>query len=202
MSKSRKDTGGDGTGASQRHYDVGTPSPSGRPSGIPNRVRAPQIDVRVTEELIAGAVPRNSGHCMVADAVAAAHPGARHVSVDLQTIRLTDGDYRYTYLTPRAAQLALIRFDQGQEGIEPFHVKLRRGAVSLSGPGRRRRQLEKAAAGEPGAKDRAAMGREHGQGRTNPPLPRGGEAPPVGALAHPAPPRGKRRAFGLRGMAL
>lgn len=82
----------------------------------PNRgKRAPKLDVAVTTEIIAAAVPTDSGHCMIADAVKAAIPHASDVTVDLATIRYTDrhARRRYVYLTPPDAQDALLDFDNG-----------------------------------------------------------------------------------------
>jgi hypothetical protein len=46
---------------------------------------------------------------MIAEAIKQAVPRATNVSVDLSTVRWTDPEkkLRYTYLTPRAAQIAL-----------------------------------------------------------------------------------------------
>ena len=52
----------------------------------------------VTAELIATAIPRNSGHCMIADALRAAIPSARFISVDLQTIRWSDPETNRRYI--------------------------------------------------------------------------------------------------------
>jgi hypothetical protein len=97
-------------------------------------VRAPQVKVEVTREMIADATRGDSGHCMIAEAIKAAVPAARFVSVDLQTIRFTDREQglRFTYLTPRRGMLALIDFDQGREP-EPFSIRLIGGQVTLSG---------------------------------------------------------------------
>ena len=100
--------------------------------------RAPQLRVVVTAEIIAKSQQRDSSHCMLAEAVKEAaraagfHP--KFPGVDLQTIRFTDPDngYRYTYLTPRRCQVALIDFDQGRE-TEPFVFQLRGGQVTKSG---------------------------------------------------------------------
>src|SRR5262245_57512785 len=76
------------------------------------RKTSPRGLVRVTDELIETALPKNSEHCMIADAVKIAFPGAKGVSVDLATIRFSDPEkgLRYIYLTPRIAQTALVEF--------------------------------------------------------------------------------------------
>lgn len=89
-------------------------------------MKAPRVSVEVTPEIIADATREDSGHCMIAEAVKAALPHARQVSVDIQTIRYSDPRTRarYIFLTPRLAQSALVAFDAGEE-IEPFKVQLR-----------------------------------------------------------------------------
>lgn len=92
--------------------------------------RAPKIAVVVDQKTIETAAVRNSSHCMIADAVKASVPWATNVLVDLQSIRMTDKErgLRYSYLTPRYAQLALIKFDQGQKP-RAFKMELAGGAV-------------------------------------------------------------------------
>lgn len=82
--------------------------------------------IKITEDIIDRSVRSNSSHCMIADAVREQIKDANYVSVDLQTIRFSVGDERFIYFTPRTAQLALIRFDQGDEDIEPFTFSLGR----------------------------------------------------------------------------
>lgn len=95
---------------------------------------SPRLRVELTSEGIEAAKQRDSSHCMIAEAVKAAFPGAAYVSVDLQTIRFSDPEkhLRYTYLTPRSAQIALVNFDQGREP-EPFAFRLSGGQVTRSG---------------------------------------------------------------------
>lgn len=83
--------------------------------------------IPVTKEIIAEATTGNSSHCMIAEAVKAA--GFKRVSVDIQTVRFTDdtGD-RYIYLTPPAAQVAILQFDEGRKPA-PFKLHLRNGQV-------------------------------------------------------------------------
>lgn len=92
--------------------------------------RSPRFWVTVDAKTIATAIERNSSHCMIADAVKLAAPWASNVLVDLQSVRMTDKvrGLRYTYMTPRHAQLALIDFDRG---VKPkaFKMSLGGGAV-------------------------------------------------------------------------
>src|SRR6266403_5193605 len=76
-------------------------------------------------------MPQNSSHCMIAESIKAAYPRARFISVDISTIRFTDPDkgQRYTFLTPRRAQVALVQFDQGLKPT-PFHLQLRKAHVT------------------------------------------------------------------------
>lgn len=105
------------------------------PGGTKKLGLAPRLNISITGEVIGSAVRRNSGHCMIADAVrnsaiaAGMLPSA--IAVDLQTIRVTDRktSRRYIYLTPRRGQVALLDFDQGVEQIEPFDLQLRNGQV-------------------------------------------------------------------------
>lgn len=167
---------------------------------VPTSTRS--IDMHVTPEIIDRAVVRNSGHCLVADALKAAMPDATRVSVDLQTIRFTlpSTGRRFIYLTPESAQHLLIDFDQG---ICPIETNLRLSRPIQSVPINRKA-------------DRGVSGVEqithNGQSVK---VKVGGHAPAVGALADPPkknPPKkssgdpdgakhryaGQRRTFGLR----
>lgn len=97
--------------------------------------QSPKAEIFVDQKTIADAISRNSSHCMIAEAVKKAIPYAQNVMVDLQSIRLTDKErgLRYTYLTPRLAQLALIKFDQG-ERPNPFKILLAKGSVRRASP--------------------------------------------------------------------
>ena len=173
---------------------------------------APRITVNVTQFIIDQAVPRDSGHCMIADGVVSSYPGAVRASADMQTIRFSDPDkgLRYVYLTPRLVMEALVRFDLGQ-AIEPFSFQLRAGhttRVSHRDP-------------VTGRVTRKPAGRPFGTGQPNPmapsdgdaktlttrkndgrlPVPSGGKPEPMGALASgTGVPRNRRRAFGARQM--
>jgi hypothetical protein len=183
---------------------------------------APRVTVQVTDELITQAVERDSSHCMIADAVKASVPDASFVSVDIQTIRFTRDGFRYTYLTPRRAQVELIKFDQGITP-EPMQFQLRTGQTTRSGA---RRGARKDATGSQertpaqAAATRSAMKdstKPFGKGKTdikfvrgpgqqdNIPEIRGGRVPPVAPLSNAGSGRGsvpaaRRRSFGLRAM--
>lgn len=156
------------------------------------KTASPRLTLDVTRELIDQAKPRDSGHCMLADAVAAAAPNARFISVDLATIRFSDpvAGIRYVYLTPRLAQDALLKFDQG-EPIEPFRTKIEGAHVLATG------QAQKA---------RASLERDpqHSKSSGHIPTRVGGRTPPRGPLATGfkgrAPRTARRREFGLRAM--
>jgi hypothetical protein len=92
---------------------------------------APRFDVTITTALIVQSEKRDSSHCMIADGVKLARPKARFVSVDIQTIRFSEKGKRYVYLTPRRAQVALVRFDQGLP-TEAFKFQLRNGQSTSS----------------------------------------------------------------------
>lgn len=94
------------------------------------RATVPSVGIRVTEKQIATAIPKNSHHCMIADAVKVAIPEATNIYVDVQSIRYTDrkGRRRYVYLTPKLAQHAILAFDQGQKNkLKPFEFRIAQG---------------------------------------------------------------------------
>ncbi len=95
--------------------------------------QAPRLMISLTEDIIQNSKQRDSSHCMIATGVRAAFPEALRVAVDIQTIRFSDPakSLRYTYLTPRVAQEAIIDFDQGVTP-EPFTFQLRQGQVTRS----------------------------------------------------------------------
>lgn len=94
---------------------------------------SPKLVVRVTDELIDTAVPKDSEHCMIADAIKAAFPSAKSIAVDLATCRFSDPDkgLRYIYLTPRFAQAALVDFDEGRRP-QAFQFELTRAAQIIT----------------------------------------------------------------------
>jgi hypothetical protein len=165
----------------------------------PKSKQSPQITVNITQDVIDTATQRDSAHCMIADALQAAVPNAKFISVDLATIRFTDtiAGKRYVYLTPRIGQVSLLAFDQGNKPA-PFTLKLRSAHVLRTGSARKAR-----ASLEPQGDDTQGV----------PPERRDGQSPPLGPLAGgPAKSRngakatgggagnrtGRRREFGLR----
>ena len=95
------------------------------------RFVSPSLVVHVTKEKILEGKMSDSGHCMISESVKVALMTAGikygpHVSTDLATIRFTNlgNGLRYTYFTPRNAQLALLNFDSGKLP-EPFSFRLR-----------------------------------------------------------------------------
>jgi hypothetical protein len=101
-----------------------------------NGEKLKRVDVNVTEPLIDAAIPLDSSHCMIADAIKAALPHARSVVVDLATIRWTDNRVgkRYVYFTPGSVQDVLLQFDNGVKP-RPFRFTLRTPAqITNSGP--------------------------------------------------------------------
>lgn len=163
-------------------------------------LRAPRPTVVIDEMTIEQAKRRDSSHCMIAEAVKKAVPNATSVSVDLQTIRWTDRDrgLRFTYLTPRLAQLALLKFDQGDEDLAPFAFRLRYAQITKANTKRSQRRT----ADQDAVPKRAAlMGTPHhaedGYG-AEPAVRVGGRTPPIGPLSNTRVRVGKRREFGLR----
>jgi hypothetical protein len=149
--------------------------------------------VKVTAENINTATPRESGHCMIADAVRECLPNAQRVMVDLQCTRWTDVEkqIRYIALTPARAQKALVDFDQGIE-VEPFTMTLypfqtvKAGGRSTGTP-----KLQEPKTVTPGV----VQNNQKGNPSVSPPHVQGGRTPPRAALANY---RGKRRQFGVR----
>ena len=135
---------------------------------------------------------------MIAEAIRDARPDAQFVSVDIQTIRFSIPfkRIRCTYLTPRIAQLALVRFDQGRS-LEPFQFHLRNAHVTAmferkskaAAPPAKSRSSSKAKGNI--EKARTATIRQSGGGRV---------AERVGGKAPPTTPFARRRAFGLRAL--
>jgi hypothetical protein len=71
---------------------------------------------------------------MIADSVRSSYPAASRVSVDLATIRFSDSakGLRYTFLTPRTAQVALVNYDRGIKPT-PFDFELRGPHITRAG---------------------------------------------------------------------
>jgi hypothetical protein len=148
--------------------------------------------VSVTAEIIAQAIPKTSGHCMIADAVKAAYPEMNRVAVDLQSIRMTDTikKERIIAWTPQSVQGALLDFD---EGIipQPFSFEVRKAQIIKCS--------------DKPTKPRPKRDAKAGVGTNAVPIKEGGYPPPMAALAGGATGRkrkdprvGQRRAFGLR----
>ena len=192
--------------------------------------RAPRLTVKVTQENIVESMGRDSSHCMIAEAVRQAHPDASFVSVDTQTIRFSvrgaghDGEgRRYTYLTPRIAQLAIVDFDQGNGPDEPFQFQLQGGQVTAMGRGSAYKGRAASSEGQQAAQRKAVQVMNDGRpkkgsaplstgtlvdnegGGNNVPSRVGGRTPPLGGkknkdgeVTHV--PFARRRAFGLRAL--
>jgi hypothetical protein len=168
---------------------------------MPSYPMSPQVVVEVTQEAIADGIMRDSSHCMIAEAVKVAFPGATRVSVDLQTIRFTDPQkrLRYTYLTPRVAQIHLIEMDQGRrEHIIPFRFRLRKGQVTAAGQ-RYRQATDHTRDQTQAARDASLLNRQRLVRRAT---DANGPAVPdvVGGRTPPTTPFARRRAFGLRAL--
>ena len=186
-------------------------------------LHSPKLQLEITQELIERAVPKDSNHCMIAEAVRRAYPAARAISVDLATVRFTDPKktLRFTYLTPRIVQAALINFDQERKP-EPFSFVLRKAAqiTISSGPRFRKARSEKLKAASPRKKaaiikaERARLDHVHRlttklrSASLAPPtslgaVPErlGGQTPPLQRSSDNVP-FSRRRRFGLRALEL
>lgn len=152
--------------------------------------------IEVTAEIIGQSLRANSNHCMIADAIKAAMPEAKAVSVDLQTIRYTDREkgQRYVYFTPLVCQQQLLRFDQGVH-VHPWSFKLPRNpaqtvkvvaSASNQAKSVRPNKTERPAAFGPKQIQNPATGQF---------VVKGGQAPPTAVLSNA---RGRVRTFGIR----
>jgi hypothetical protein len=154
-----------------------------------SRPHVHRVEVTVTDALIDKAIPSNSGHCMIAEAIKASVPHAKAVTVDLISIRWTDPreGKRYIYFTPPGAQAALLEFDNGLKP-EAFRFLLRNPAqIVPSGTESRK----------PGA--RRTQGMVRTSLSTNPkesPTKIGGKTPGRAVLTNAQ--SGRMRGFGLR----
>lgn len=167
--------------------------------------KSPAIDVKVSEQIIKESVERHSGHCMVAEAIQARYPRAKFVAVDIQTIRFSDPDKkeRYTYLTPRSAQVAIIKFDQGIKP-EPFEFRLRGAQITTFGRSLEDRKKERERTArlnltKKNREKRAFLRKIQGKDSIIPEKV-GGLTPPASSHRHPPVAGGVRRAFGLRAL--
>ena len=152
------------------------------------------LSVTVTPDVIETAVTRDSGHCVIADAIRHSIPGVNRVSVDLQTVRFTDPvtQKRYIYLTPPMAQVVLIGFDQG---VRPQAQRIRLGKpiqIVKSGAGHSRKKE--------GVTVTAEVMEKGGEPRNHKVVVHGGTPPKTAVLAsgQVGPRKGRRRIFGLR----
>lgn len=110
-------------------------------------VRAPRMKPNVTSDDVIESVRGDSSCCAIVTATERfcrdhLRFEPKHVSVDVQTIRVSDPvkRLRYAYLTPRSAQQFIIDYDQGADALAPFSFELRGGlAVSMGSATRTRR---------------------------------------------------------------
>jgi hypothetical protein len=117
---------------------------AGRPRK-PAEVFAPSIwesgraGIAVRQQHLDAALRANSSHCAIAMAIKDAVPDAKHIAVDLQTIRWTNPKrgVRYCFLTPAVAQHSvIIPFDQG-ETCKPVTFRMKPAFVVRMGAKRR-----------------------------------------------------------------
>jgi hypothetical protein len=179
-----------------------------------------QFTIELTQEHINLAIPRDSGHCMWADATGDSIAGAMYRSVDLQTMRWTDlvARKRYIVLTPAVVQQSLIAFDQGRRDlIKPVTIRVRAAqVVSLRSrvyddkerAKRKARTVRERAAKREAAvtqtterpKPRTQRRLEENGAKGSVPTVLGGRTPPTAVLSNVRAPKGRIRRFGIRSL--
>jgi hypothetical protein len=140
------------------------------------------VVLNVTQEDIDQAKPKDSSHCMIADTIRRTIPEASRISVDLATIRYSDGPAgkRYVFLTPQAAQQRLLWFDQADPQLKPFKFTLPRPVQTVKTKEAKRTGRKVRGIPDKGKATIAKIG----GGAV--PEKRGGKTPPLGALARGA----------------
>jgi hypothetical protein len=99
---------------------------TGDPSGaiVPNR------RIKVTQEDIDKAEPRDQWNCAIAETIKRTTPTARRISVTRERIAWTIGEERFRYPTPEAAIAEIIRpLDTGRGTPKPMVIELVSGTV-------------------------------------------------------------------------
>jgi hypothetical protein len=93
---------------------------------------SPTLELHIDAEQRQKAIESSSGGCLIADGIKDQYPQYSGVTVDMATIRVTDREagFRYTYLTPPAAQHLLLSFDQGWP--QPVQDIVLRRAVKIT----------------------------------------------------------------------
>lgn len=155
--------------------------------------KSPRLEITIDPDHLRNAIERNSGHCLISDAISAQVPWAAGVSTDLQTIRITHRErgLRYAYLTPRSCQIALLMFDQGRrKELRPFTFRLRGAQIAWANT--KRARANKTQAGLTVPRRASLIPSNEGRGRV--------VARRIGGKLPPKFSAGKRREFGIRAM--
>ena len=95
--------------------------------------------IPVTQEHIDSALAKSSSHCVIAESIRAACPSAKHIAVDLATIRWTTANgVRLVFLTPHLAREVIVHTDQAERDlIRPFVLRMKPAIVCHAGKKRR-----------------------------------------------------------------
>lgn len=164
--------------------------------------RPTQLTVRIRPEHISEAVARDSNKCAIAQAIKDAYPRFSRISVDIATIRVSDGTrgLRSMYFTPPVLQKFILNFDQGDKSqLKPLVTRCVAGHVIpivKHTPEIKEKKRKYAAKAKTKQNKRAKVVRERlkmlkqngGAGKV--PIVSGGKLPPIA--------QGKFRTFGLR----
>jgi hypothetical protein len=157
--------------------------------------------IRVTKDEIQKAIPEDSSHCMIAEAIKACRPSASRVSVDIQTIRWSNLDKgeRYIFLTPPSAQKAILQFDEGITP-KPFCFRLRGGQIieAVESTPRQRARKAKYARQKREVEKQSKMKATSRQDIKVTAIKDHNQAVIIGGRAAPMTHVGRRRTFGVR----
>ena len=88
------------------------------------------LTIEITKEAWEEASRSKSGGCLIAEAIEAQYKQLVNVKVNVALIRATDtrSGLRYSWTTPRAAQMILLHFDQGWSHPGFYRIQTRRPA--------------------------------------------------------------------------
>ena len=85
--------------------------------------------IHINDESCKGSVRKDSGHCLIATAIAYSIPGAQRIDVTAERAKFNYEGYRFTFdLSPKVGAIA-VKFDDTGERPKAATVRLKRPAV-------------------------------------------------------------------------